>query len=122
MAALRCVEQNGLVERAAALGDRIKARLGPLVGRHGVADVRGNGLMIGVELRSEAGSPDYGRVTVVKAACREKGLLILTCGARIGVPAADNSTIRLLPPLSVTDDELDRGLTILSEALKTVGA
>ncbi len=117
LAALRRLEESGLVAHAAELGEEIKTRLGSLVGKYGVFDVRGNGLMIGLEIRDAACRPDYARVALVKQACREQGLLLLSCGARIGKPEADNSTIRLLPPLTVTHEEIDRGLTILTDVL-----
>src|SRR5579862_5618767 len=82
LAALRIIERDSLVERAAVQGERIQARLRPLIGHHGVVDVRGRGLMIGVELRDGAGAPDWGRCTAVKNLCRENGLLVMTCGAR----------------------------------------
>ena len=61
LAALRVIEREGLVENAARLGEKIKNRLRPLVGRYGVTDVRGHGLMLAIELRDESGRPDYAR-------------------------------------------------------------
>ncbi len=118
LAALRLIDREGLVERATLLGEEIKARLSTLAGQYGVHDVRGNGLMIGLELRDAEGRPDNARVASVKQACKASGLLLLSCGARIGVPEADNSTIRLIPALNVSREELDRGLAILAEAVK----
>jgi 4-aminobutyrate aminotransferase len=119
MAAMRHIERQGLVERTAALGEQIKARLCPLVGSHGVVDVRGDGLMIGIELRDANDEPDYARVAAIKRACRDRGMLILSCGARIGVPEADNATIRLLPALNISRTDLDRGLGILAAAISS---
>jgi 4-aminobutyrate aminotransferase len=119
LAALRIVQREGLVERAAHLGEAVKARLCPLVGQYGVVDVRGNGLMIGIELRDAEGKPDYARCEAVKLACRAEGLLLLTCGAKIGNPATDNSTIRLIPPLNTPELVLWRGLDLLEKALQT---
>lgn len=118
LAALRVIQREGLVERAAQLGDAVKARLCPLVGKYGVADVRGNGLMIGVELRDAAGKPDYARCEAVKLQCRADGLLLLTCGAKIGNPETDNATIRLIPPLNIPEPVLRQGLDLLEKALK----
>jgi 4-aminobutyrate aminotransferase len=117
LAALRIVQREGLVDRAAYLGEAVKARLCLLVGKHGVTDVRGNGLMIGVELRDAAGNPDYARCEAVKLRCREEGLLLLTCGAKIGNPTADNATLRLIPPLNTPEPILWQGLDVLEEAL-----
>ena len=107
------------MERAATLGEEIERGSAQLVGLYGVADVRGNGLMIGIEVRDASGGPDYARVAAVKEACKERSLLLLSCGARIGRPEVDNATIRLLPALNIDRADLDRGLTILTEALRS---
>jgi 4-aminobutyrate aminotransferase len=117
LAALRIIARDKLVERAARLGEEIQARLRPLVGQCGVADVRGHGLMIGVELRDVDGRPDYARVDAVKRHAREQGLLLLSCGAKVGDPATDNSTLRLIPPLNIAAEELNQGLDIFIAAL-----
>jgi 4-aminobutyrate aminotransferase len=122
LAALQIIAREGLVERAACLGAQIKARLNPLVGQFGIADVRGNGLMIGVELRDAAGRPDYARCEAVKQACRREGLLVLTCGAKIGSPATDNAALRLIPALNTPDDVLQQGLDVFEGALRQVPA
>ena len=118
LAAMRIIEREGLVECAACLGALTKARLRPLLGKHGVVDVRGFGLMLGVELRDSDGQPDYARCNAVKLKARELGLLVMTCGAKIGNPLADNSTLRLIPPLNVSEEVLMQGLDILETALQ----
>ncbi len=115
-AALATIEllQGGLVQNAAALGEYVMGQLRELQKRFPlIGDVRGKGLMIGVELVKDP-------VTKVKAieernrviqACFEKGLLILGCGENV---------IRLIPPLIITKQEADTALTILEEVLKKV--
>jgi 4-aminobutyrate aminotransferase len=120
LAALRIIERDGLVERADRVGAEIKERLKAIAGPLGIADVRGNGLMIGIELRDAAGKPDYARVEAVKSRARARGLLILSCGAKIGDPLADNATIRLIPPLNTEESILEAGLAILEDALAAV--
>ncbi len=120
LAALQVMEREHLVDRSAKLGEQVRARLSPLVGHFGVSDVRGLGLMIGIELRDAAGRPDYARCEAVKRSAREEGLLILTCGAKIGDPAVDNATIRLIPPLNIPEPTLEKGLDILEESLRCV--
>jgi 4-aminobutyrate aminotransferase len=122
LAALQIIAREGLVERAAELGAQVKARLTPLIGKHGVADVRGHGLMIGVELRDAAGKPDYARCEAVKRQARDAGLLLLTCGAKIGDPTADNATLRLIPPLNTPEEVLQQGLDIFESALQQITA
>ncbi|MCS6777543.1 MAG: aspartate aminotransferase family protein [Chloroherpetonaceae bacterium] len=118
LAALKIIEQEGLVERAACLGEAIRTRLRPLIGQYGVAEVRGNGLMIAVELRDASGLPDYRRCEAVKVNARNRGLLLLSCGAKIGNPATDNAAIRLIPPLNTPEDVVYRALDILEAALR----
>lgn len=117
LAALETLAEEHLVDRARDLGEQIKARLANLVTKQIVADVRGNGLMLGIELRDKNGHPDYERCERVKTAAREKDLLLLTCGARVGDRTVDNSTIRLIPPLNIPEEALWRGITILEEVL-----
>ena len=62
--------------------------------------------MIGVELRDADGHPDYTRVEAVKRHARANGLLLLTCGAKIGDAATDNSTLRLIPYYAWSNREL----------------
>ena len=120
LAAMKAIERDELVSRADCLGASLRNRLSALIGRDGVYDVRGWGLMIGIELRDSAGNPDWERANAVKDHARENGLLIMTCGARIGKPYVDNSTLRIMPPLNVPDEILDTALPILESALAGV--
>jgi len=96
---LEVVERDGLVARAAELGGHIRDGLASrLAGVKGVLDVRGLGLMIGIQLDRPCGG-------LVKQAL-ERGLLI-------NVTA--DSVIRLLPPLVMTDEQADQLVGILSE-------
>jgi 4-aminobutyrate aminotransferase-like enzyme len=74
-----------------------------------VGDVRGLGLMIGIEMM-RGDNPAADVAHNVQRRCVERDLLILTCGI-------DDNVIRLLPPLTITEDELDKGLDILEECL-----
>ncbi|HLK61183.1 MAG TPA: aminotransferase class III-fold pyridoxal phosphate-dependent enzyme, partial [Chthonomonadaceae bacterium] len=117
LAALKIIEREGLVQQAACLGETIKARLCPLLGKHGIVDIRGNGLMLGIEMRDPEGRPDYARCEAIKQHARRAGLLLLTCGAKIGKVDADNATIRLIPPLNIPEETLHQGLDMLEAAL-----
>ena len=66
--------------------------------------------MLALELREQ--SPDLANAT--SAAAFERGLLLLTCGTY-------GNVIRLLPPLTIADDELEQGLELLEEALVAAG-
>lgn len=105
LATIEVLEGEGLYDRATAIGEDLKARLRPLVGNGVVVDVRGIGGMIGVELIDKAA------VERVQERCLAEGVIVLSCGP-------EGSVLRLIPPLTITDAELDHGLTILERALR----
>jgi len=94
--------EQRLAERAAVMGAKMIAALRPWVGEIPcVKEVRGLGLMIGVELdRPGAG---------IVERCEQRGLLV-NCTA--------NTVIRLVPPLTVSEEEIERALAILGEELR----
>jgi 4-aminobutyrate aminotransferase-like enzyme len=106
-AVLDAIAEPSFRERAETIGRLLRGRLDDMEARHeSVGEVRGLGSMLALEL--EAKSPDEAkRVTV---AAREQGLVLLSCGLY-------GNVIRLLPPLTATDEELERGLDILDAAL-----
>ncbi|KKM09843.1 4-aminobutyrate aminotransferase [Clostridiales bacterium PH28_bin88] len=112
-AALATIEllEEGLVENAAAMGAYLQAGLRELQARYPViGDVRGLGLMTGVELVGPDREPDGALVNRVLAGCLEEGLILLGCGAYKNV-------IRLIAPTTVTRDEIDQALKVLAGAL-----
>ncbi|GAB7067067.1 aspartate aminotransferase family protein [Mycobacterium hodleri] len=112
---LNVVERDGLAERAAHLGGHLGTRLAALRERHEqVGDVRGRGLLQGVELVtdkvSKAPADDLGaRVT---AECLRRGLHMNI----VQLPGM-GGIFRIAPPLTITDADLDAGLDILGDAL-----
>ncbi len=106
LATLDLVE-GGLAEHAAKVGNQLMERLRVVQGDHPdkVVDVRGRGLMIGIEL------PDHDAAEALEQACFRAGLLVLTCG-----PAA----VRLAPPLVVTPEQADLAVDLLAGALATL--
>jgi 4-aminobutyrate aminotransferase len=115
-AALTTIEllEGGLIENAARLGDHILGKLKEFQKRfHLIGDVRGKGLMIGIELVKDPVTKEKAieeRSEVIQA-CFKKGLLILGCGENV---------IRLIPPLMITQREADLALTILEDVLEEV--
>ncbi len=109
IATLDVLDDEGLLERARVLGARIVTELrSATAGVSSVREVRGIGLMVGVELTS---------ATVcarVQRRCLDAGLLVLTCG-----PGED--VLRLIPPLTISDVELGSALSILCGALAAEG-
>jgi 4-aminobutyrate aminotransferase-like enzyme len=102
----------GFAERAEQLGSFLRSRLEEIASRQSlVGEVRGLGPMLALELREP--TPDAAKATT--AAAFDKGLLLLACGLY-------GNVIRLLPPLTASEEELERGLSLLEEALGDVGA
>ena len=116
LAVLRVLEQEHLVERARTVGDYLRARLVDLQQRHeAIGDVRGAGLLLGVELVKDRQSRDpyhaLGNLTTQK--CYQKGLSM-----NIRRRPERGSVWRIAPPLTVTHAEIDRATAILDEALR----
>jgi 4-aminobutyrate aminotransferase/(S)-3-amino-2-methylpropionate transaminase len=107
LAVLDELSAPGFRERAEQIGKLLRARLEDIAAKHAiVGEVRGLGSMLAIELVERHGEASK----AVTTAAREKGLILLSCGLY-------GNVIRLLPPLSATDEELERGLAILEEAL-----
>jgi 4-aminobutyrate aminotransferase len=112
LAVLDELSAPGFRERAEQIGKLLRARLDEIAAKHAiVGEVRGLGAMLALELAEPTGA----QAKAVTTAAREKGLILLSCGLY-------GNVIRLLPPLSATDDELERGLSILEEALGDAGS
>jgi len=106
-AVLDQLAEPGFRERAEAVAQLMRSRLDEIAASHeDIGEVRGLGSMLALELGER--SPD--RAKEITAAAREQGLLLLSCGLY-------GNVIRLLPPVTATDEELERGLGILEEAL-----
>src|SRR5215471_18502895 len=112
LAVLDELRAPGFAERAEHVGSFLRSRLDEIASRQPlVGEVRGLGPMLALELREP--TPDVAKAT--SAAAFKKGLLLLACGLA-------GNVIRLLPPLTASDEELERGLGLLEEALGDAGA
>ncbi len=112
LATLDVIADEGLLARARALGTRALARLRDVAARHPlVGDVRGIGLLLGVELVRADGSPARGEADRVMYECLARGLAF-----KIG----QGNVINLSPPLVIAEDDLDRAIAILDEVIGTV--
>ena len=108
LATIRIIE-DGLVKNADEMGGYLKGRLVDLRGRHRrINDVRGLGLMIGVEFGQNGGQPDARFRDQVMGECFDRGLLLLSCG---------ESTLRFCPPLIVKREEVDSAVAIFDAVL-----
>ncbi len=105
LATLELVERE-LATNAAAVGEHLLGALAGLAaGQPLIEQVRGRGLMIGIDLL------DHDTAADVERACFERGLLVLTCGER---------SIRLAPPLVVTRGQADTAVSIMDDALTAI--
>lgn len=112
IATIEMIEEEGLLERATSTGGYALERLKGMQGRYPViGDVRGLGLMIGIEFVKADGIPDGEMCKMVCQRCEEKGLIIIECGI-------DKNIIRLMPPLITTRDEMEEALNIFDGAVK----
>lgn len=112
LATVETVVAEGLVENAARQGERLQKGLRELAEKTaGIDDVRGLGLMVGVEFRDVRGSPDKAATKAVQRACLDRGLLLLTCGTFENV-------IRWIPPLVVTGVQIDEALAVFGRAVE----
>jgi 4-aminobutyrate aminotransferase len=110
-AVLDVIAEEKLCERATQLGDKLRAHLEGLRGKvPGIADVRGLGSMVALELNDAAGKPDAEAVKRVQKRALDAGLILLSCGVY-------GNVLRFLYPLTIPDAQFARALDILSEAL-----
>jgi len=116
LATLDYLLEHDLQANAAKLGDRLKEGLRDIAEDNPViGDVRGKGLMIGVELVGPAGEPNPKAVLGVLEASRERGLLV-------GKGGLYGNVVRLAPPMTLTEDEVEEALGILRAAFGEVSA
>jgi 4-aminobutyrate aminotransferase len=115
VAVIETLRRERLPERAASLGERVLERARGWRSHHPrLGDVRGRGLMIGLEFM-EDGRPAPELTQRILQAALERGVLLLTCGI-------DENVIRLIPPLTIPEEELEKGLDILETSLAVAGA
>ncbi|MFD4197996.1 MULTISPECIES: aspartate aminotransferase family protein [Amycolatopsis] len=114
LATLDVIEEENLVENAAARGKQL------LEGARLIADktpeigeVRGLGLLVGSEFTKADGTPDTALAAAAQQEAARRGLLLLTCGAYSNV-------VRMIPPLVVTAEQIDDALAIWAETVATV--
>jgi 4-aminobutyrate aminotransferase len=113
---LDIIEDEGLVERSARLGSYAMDRLQQSLKDHpAVGDIRGRGLMFGVEIVKdrESRETDHSSAEKIYYACLEQGL---------SFKISAGSVLTLSPPLTIAQDDLDRALSIVETAIREVAA
>ena len=115
VATIRVMREENMLENASERGVQLMTGLRKLQEEYSqIGDVRGKGLMIGTEFMLD-GRPDKSKPLVKEIihAAEESNLLLLSCGTY-------DNTIRWIPPLNVTSEQINDGLAIFSQALKEV--
>jgi 4-aminobutyrate aminotransferase len=116
LATLDVIEKEGLLRNSQEVGDYMRKRMADWPKKHKiVGDVRGRGLMIGVEIVKDQKTQEYGaneRDRIVELAF-ERGVLLLGCGP---------STVRIAPALIVTKEEADVAVDVLEEVIAIVAS
>jgi len=113
VATIRAMKEEKLIENAAARGAQLMAGLRKLQAEFSqIGEVRGAGLMVGVEF-GRPGAPDTATAKAVVKAAFERGLMLLGCGT------FDN-VIRWVPPLVVNEQQMDEALKIFAAALDSI--
>lgn len=111
LATIEVIEKEDLLRNAAEVGIYALNRLASMQKNHPfIGDVRGLGLMIGIEMVKKDCSPDKERLKKIIERCLERGLILVECGL-------DKNIARLMPPLITTEEEMKRALDIFEEAL-----
>jgi adenosylmethionine-8-amino-7-oxononanoate aminotransferase len=114
---LEIMENENLIERSRELGERLLKELEVLKKHPNVGDVRGKGLLLGVELveNKETKEPArVGKMNKVIQLCKEKGLLVGKNGDTV---AGYNNVLQLSPPLSITEDDFTFIVKTLTESI-----
>ena len=114
VATIQAIKEDKMIENAVERGLQLMAGLGHLQESYPqIAEVRGLGLMVGTEFRDAKGKPDKTTTKAIQHECGDRNLMILTAGAW-------DNTIRWIPPLNVTADQMNDALNIFEAALKAV--
>ena len=114
VASIRAMREEKMIDNSRIRGEQLINHLRriqldfPIIG-----DVRGLGLMIGTEFRTPERKPDKATTKAVITECFNRKLMLLTCGTY-------DNVIRWIPPLVVTENEIDQAVSIFSESLQSV--
>ncbi|MET1040449.1 MAG: aminotransferase class III-fold pyridoxal phosphate-dependent enzyme, partial [Acidimicrobiales bacterium] len=113
--AIDTIREPAFLARAVAVGDRIRGHLDAIQAEHPdlVGDVRGLGAMLVMELVTDAESkaPDPDATVTVTLATLERGVITIRAGLY-------SNCVRFLPPLTISDEEIDEAMTVVAEAVR----
>lgn len=116
LATIEVISEDGFLDHVGARGEQLRSGLASLGSEHpALANIRGPGLMVGADFVDREGRPDADRCNAVIRHCREESrLLLMNAGAR-------GNTIRFMPPLTVTQEEVDVAIEALGKAISATG-
>jgi 4-aminobutyrate aminotransferase len=111
LAVIDVLQEEKLPERAAKVGGEMLKRLQKFAqGKQYIGEVRGLGMMLGIEFDEKDGKPSKDIAEKVAERCLDNKLIVLTCGIR-------GQVIRLIPPLNISDAEAEKAMEILEKAM-----
>jgi 4-aminobutyrate aminotransferase len=111
LATIAVMQEEQLAQRAAKVGEQMIARLKKFAeGKQHIGEVRGKGLMIGIEFNDKHGNPSHDICERVAQKCFEDKLIVLTCGTH-------SQVVRVIPPLNLSDAEAEKGCEILEKSM-----
>jgi 4-aminobutyrate aminotransferase/(S)-3-amino-2-methylpropionate transaminase len=115
LAVLDVFDEENMLEKSVALGEKLQSRFKKWQKDFDIiGEIRGLGAMLGLEFVKGANKePAADEAKQMAAHCLEKGLLILVCGSY-------GNVVRILAPFVITDEQLEKGLSIMEEALKEI--
>jgi 4-aminobutyrate aminotransferase / (S)-3-amino-2-methylpropionate transaminase / 5-aminovalerate transaminase len=116
LAVMDVFEQEDIINRAAILGRKLRSHFDALQQEFEIiGEVRGKGPMLALELVEdrESKEPAAGKTKALVEYCFDKGLILLSCGTY-------GNVIRNLMPLVITDEQLDRGISIMRDGFRSL--
>lgn len=114
VATLDVIQEEGLVDNAAARGEQLLTGARDIASRvERIGDIRGLGCLVGSEFTTPDGKPDTATASAAQKAAAERGLLLLTCGP-------SSNVVRMIPPLIVTAEQVDTALETWADTLAAV--
>ena len=111
VATIDLITEEKLLERGAKNSELMKKRLNDLKARYEfIGDIRGLGYMLAIEFVGKNKTPDKAKCEAFLAGCLENGLIMIGCGA-------DGNIVRILPPITATDAEIDEGMKLIEKSV-----